>query len=168
MDIKTQSSEAMDRFLDAWGAFGALFGFSRSTARVSALLMISTEPLSLSEIADRLQMSRGNASMCLKELRTWGVARRVTQPGERQDFYVADGEIWNMAVEIMRERKRRVFDPTLHEALLGLEGLKHDAHAPRAQEIEEFLRMLDRASSQVLAQQDALRSLLRMFGEEQK
>ncbi len=156
-------SEPMDRFVEAWGEVGAVFGFSRSTARVSALLMISREPLSLGAIAERLQMSRGNASMCLKELRSWGVARRVPQAGERQDFYVSDGEIWTMGVEILRERKRREFDPVLHEALLGLEGLKHDGQATRATEIEGFLRMLDSVSTQLLAQPDLLRNLLGMF-----
>ena len=159
-----QIEPAREAFIDAWASMASLFSFSPSTARVCGLLITLGEPISPSEISERLGLSRGNVSMCLKELRSWGVARRAPQAGDRQDFYVSDGEIWNMALGILRERKRREFDPTLHEALLGLEGLKHDEHASRASEIETFLRTLDRVSTQLLAHPDALPSLMGLIG----
>src|SRR4030095_14693202 len=82
---------ALDRFVTAWSGLASLFGFNPSTARVSALLIGAATPLSLSEIAARLGISRGNASMCLKELRAWGVVQKVAQPADRQDWYVRRG-----------------------------------------------------------------------------
>ena len=69
---------ALAQFIEAWSGMSSLFGFNVSTARVSALLIGAVEPLSLGAIAEQLGMSRGNASMCLKELRGWGVAQRVS------------------------------------------------------------------------------------------
>ena len=35
---------ALERFVAAWGSMGDLFGFSPSTARVSALLIATAKP----------------------------------------------------------------------------------------------------------------------------
>jgi len=100
-------------FVEAWGAMGALWGINRSVARVHALLMATEGPLSLEEIAERLQISKGNASMSLRELRTFGVVRQVEAPGDRRDFYVTEPDVWTMFFRILKERKRREFDPAL-------------------------------------------------------
>ena len=160
------SKDPLLRLVDAWGALGELFGFSPSTARVSALLIATGETLSLGEIAERLQISRGNASMCLKELRTWGVARLVPTPGDRRDHYESEHDLWRMAVAIARERKRREFDPALDDALAVLEGLEAGADgAERARfaEIGEFLRTLDRFGRQIFENEAAALSLITLL-----
>jgi len=111
--------ETLRDFVEAWGAMGSLWGINRSVARVHALLMASEEPLSLDEIAERLQMSKGNASMSLRDLRTFGVVRQVEAPGDRRDFYVTEPDVWTMFFRILSERKRREFDPAL-EAIRSL------------------------------------------------
>jgi DNA-binding transcriptional regulator GbsR (MarR family) len=106
-------SETVQQFVEAWGSMGALWGINRSVARVHALLMATEEPLSLDEIAEGLVISKGNASMSLRELRTFGVVRQVEVPGDRRDFYVTEPDVWTMFFRILRERKRREFDPAL-------------------------------------------------------
>ena len=68
--------EIIDRFVESWGEMGTVWGLNSSMARVHALLIVSEEPLSLDFISKRLKISRGNASMSLKELRAWGVVHR--------------------------------------------------------------------------------------------
>ena len=111
--------DTLREFVEAWGAMGSLWGINRSVARVHALLMASEGPVSLDEIADRLQISKGNASMSLRELRTFGVVRQVEAPGDRRDFYVTEPDVWTMFFRILKERKRREFDPAV-EAIRGL------------------------------------------------
>ncbi|HSN14013.1 MAG TPA: MarR family transcriptional regulator [Anaeromyxobacteraceae bacterium] len=106
-------TDTVQQFVEAWGAMGALWGVNRSVARVHALLMATEDPLSLDEIAERLQISKGNASMSLRELRTFGVVRQVEAPGDRRDFYVTEPDVWTMFFRILKERKRREFDPAL-------------------------------------------------------
>ncbi len=107
------ATETVQQFVEAWGAMGALWGVNRSVARVHALLMATEGPLSLDEIAEKLQISKGNASMSLRELRTFGVVRQVEVPGDRRDFYVTEPDVWTMFFRILKERKRREFDPAL-------------------------------------------------------
>jgi DNA-binding transcriptional regulator GbsR (MarR family) len=109
----TAETDTVHQFVEAWGAMGALWGVNRSVARVHALLMATEGPLSLDEIAERLRISKGNASMSLRELRTFGVVRQVEAPGDRRDFYVTEPDVWTMFFRILRERKRREFDPAL-------------------------------------------------------
>jgi DNA-binding transcriptional regulator GbsR (MarR family) len=117
--MSTPKPDTLREFVEAWGAMGSLWGINRSVARVHALLMASDGPLSLDDIAERLQMSKGNASMSLRDLRTFGVVRQVEAPGDRRDFYVTEPDVWTMFFRILKERKRREFDPAL-EAIRGL------------------------------------------------
>lgn len=158
--------EAVYRFVEAWRSMADLFGFNPSTARVSALLMVTGETLSLGEIAELLQISRGNASMCLKELRAWGVVRQLQRPGDRRDFYTSEPDLWRLFVAIARERKRREFDPALADALAALEALRSselETPTERLGEIEEFLTSLDRIGRQFLENQDAALALIRLL-----
>ncbi len=117
--MSPMTADSVQRFVEAWGAMGSLWGINRSVARVHALLMASEAPLSLEDLADQLQISKGNASMSLRELRTFGVVRQVEVPGDRRDFYVTEPDVWTMFFRILRERKRREFDPAV-EAVRAL------------------------------------------------
>ncbi len=161
------NKRALDQFVDAWGSVGALMGFNPSTARVHALLIASDEPICLDDISERLQISRGNASMCLKELRNWGVAKRVAKASERRDFFTSEEDVWKMAFSIARERKRRDFDPALrgvHEAIAELKPEDGSPAAERVRAMATLLTTLDQASSHLLASDEAAKSLFALFG----
>lgn len=92
-------------------------------AQIHALLFVCGIPLEVNDIMDRLQISRGNASMNLRELMDWGVVRRFRQPGDRKDTYVSETDPYQMFVHIVKERKRREIDPTadaIREVILKL------------------------------------------------
>jgi DNA-binding transcriptional regulator GbsR (MarR family) len=133
---------------------------------VSALLIGAAEPLSLSEIAERLGISRGNASMCLKELRTWGVVQKVAQPPDRQDWYVSRGDLFRQTIAIARQRKRREFDPVADTALEALADLAEGASAEQAErirEIEEYLTALARVGREVLEDEKSALALIELL-----
>ena len=157
-------NESLERFVEAWGGMGALWGINRSMARVHALLIASAEPLALDDIAQRLDISRGNASMCLKELRAWGVARRVHRSGDRRDFYLTEPDVWAMFFRIAQERKRREFDPAREAVGGALEALDEDT-APdvraRLEQMADLLGTADRVLSRALADPRTSRALLK-------
>jgi DNA-binding transcriptional regulator GbsR (MarR family) len=163
MSRSPEREAALTQFIDAWSGMSSLFGFNTSTARVSALLIGAVEPLSLGAIAERLGISRGNASMCLKELRGWGVAQRVSLPGDRQDYYVSEGDLFRQTIAIARERKRREFDPAARRALGALEELAKDAtfeEASRVAEIRSYVETVDRIGRDVLENETAALALI--------
>lgn len=182
--------EVVDRFVESWGSMGMLWGVNRSIARIHALLIVSGRPLSLDEIAERLQMSRGNTSMSLRELRTWRVIKRIKVPGDRRDFYESEPDIWKMFFLIFGERKRREFDPALaavREALkaagreqeeaatrgAGATASSEDAVVEggagtsdvvrRLAQMAELLGTMERVMARFLANERTSRSMLRFL-----
>jgi len=158
-------SETVRQFVEAWGAMGSLWGINRSVARVHALLMANEEPLSLEQIADQLQMSKGNASMSLRELRTFGVVRQVETPGDRRDFYVTEPDVWTMFFRILRERKRREFDPAL-EAIHRLVDAPGAAGAVRGrlEQMADLLTTVEGVVNRFLMDPESARAALAFIG----
>ena len=103
---------AQDLFILEWGRMSSSWGINRTMAQIHALLFITGHALEVNEIMDRLQISRGNASMNLRELMDWGIVRRFRQPGDRKDTYVSETDPYQMFLRVVRERKRREIDPT--------------------------------------------------------
>ena len=109
---ETPLERAQEQFILEWGRMSSNWGINRTMAQIHALLFVSGVPLEVNEIMDRLQISRGNASMNLRELMDWGIVRRFRQPGDRKDVYISDTDPYQMILRVVRERKRRELDPT--------------------------------------------------------
>ena len=78
-----------------------------------ALLYVTGTDWTADDLRKRLEISRGNVSMNLRELMAWGVVHRVHRTGERREFYRAEADVWTLFRRILSERKRRELDPTL-------------------------------------------------------
>jgi len=128
-----QLPEARRKFIEAWGAFGSAWGISRTMAQVHALLLLATEPLSTDDVMEQLNISRGNANMNLRALIDWGLVSKVLKPGDRKDHFEAEKDVWRIATQITRERKKRELEPMvkLLSELERTEGASNDAKAFR-------------------------------------
>ena len=98
-----------------------------------ALLLLATEPLSTDDVMEQLNISRGNANMNLRALIDWGLVSKVLKPGERKDHFEAEKDVWRIATQITRERKKRELEPMvkLLSELERTEGASNDAKAFR-------------------------------------
>ena len=105
--------ESQALFIRRWGEMGASWGISRTMAEIHALLFLSTEPLCTDDIMDRLQVSRGNVSMNLRQLQNWGLIHREHRRGDRREYFVAETDVWQMFEIITRERRRREIEPII-------------------------------------------------------
>jgi len=106
-------AEAKAQFISSWGAFGTHWGINRTMAQIHALLLISPDPLTQDDIMAELNISRGNVNMNTRDLIDWGLVDRVLIPGERKEFFSAEKDIWKVATQIVKERKKRELDPML-------------------------------------------------------
>lgn len=106
-------AELQERFVLHWGEMAGAWGIPRTMAQIHALLYINPDPLSVDEIMDRLKISRGNASMSLRALEDWGVIQRVHFTGDRREYFRSLTDVWELFRTIVRERKRREFDPMM-------------------------------------------------------
>ena len=111
-------TEAQDRFIATWGQMGSAWGISRTMAEVHALLFITSDALCTDDVMERLQISRGNASMSLRALLDWGIIYRSHKRGDRKEYFEPERDVWAMFTTIARERRKREIDPvvaSLHE-----------------------------------------------------
>lgn len=122
-------AEAKAQFISSWGAFGTHWGINRTMAQIHALLMISPKPLSQDDIMEELDISRGNVNMNIRDLISWGLVDRVLLPGERKEYFSAEKDIWKVATQIIKERKKRELDPML-KLLSQLENVDGDKKDP--------------------------------------
>jgi DNA-binding transcriptional regulator GbsR (MarR family) len=106
-------TEAQDRFIAVWGQMAGAWGISRTMAEVHALLYITGEPLCTDDIMERLEISRGNASMSLRALLDWGIVERAHKRGDRKEYFEAEQDVWALFRAIVRERITREVDPLL-------------------------------------------------------
>lgn len=158
MTTPSPVSPAASQFVESWGSLGVLWGLNRSMARIHALFLVSDEPIELDQVAKVLNISRGNASMCLKELRNWGVIQRVHKPTDRQDYYVAEPDVWATFFRIAVERKKREFDPALHNLrhLLSEDDFSKTPKAlKRLEEMEELFSTANTILGALLANESA-------------
>lgn len=121
-------AEAKQQFIASWGAFGTHWGINRTMAQIHALLLVSPDPLSQDDLMEQLNVSRGNANMNIRELIDWGLVDRVIIPGERKEYFSAEKDIWKVATQIVKERKKRELNPMLKllDQLENIEGDKKD------------------------------------------
>lgn len=121
-------AEAKQQFISSWGVFATQWGINRTMAQIHALLMVSPDPLSQDDVMAELSISRGNVNMNIRELIDWGLVDRVLVPGERREYFSAEKDIYKVAMQVARERKKRELDPMLKllSQLEDVEGDKKD------------------------------------------
>lgn len=130
------------------------WGINPTMGELFALLFISGDDWTAEDLRARLDVSRGNVSMNLRELLGWGVVRRVHRTGERRELYRAEADVWTLFQRIVTERKRRELEPTVKllddlAAAPGEEG--PGGFQDRVQALRRFLGMLDALSSKLMA-----------------
>lgn len=130
-------TEAKQQFINSWGAFGTQWGINRTMAQIHALLLISEQPLTQDDMMEQLNISRGNVNMNIRDLISWGLVERVIVPGERKEYFTADKDIWKVATQIIKERKKRELDPML-KLLAQLENIDN----PKDDESKQFLKVV--------------------------
>jgi HTH-type transcriptional regulator, glycine betaine synthesis regulator len=158
-----QLRTAQDLFIRRWGEMGQTWGINRTMAEIHALLYISGLPQCTDDVMERLNISRGNASMSLRALCDWGIIRRLHKRGERREYFESLGDVWEMFSIIAAERKRREMDPVLEtikqcqkmldESSLGKSAAKQPAVLATRQRLagmEEFMEVTNKIFQQFI------------------
>ncbi|MGB7270430.1 MAG: MarR family transcriptional regulator [Albidovulum sp.] len=165
-DINESSAKA--QFVLYWGDMGSQWGVNRSVAQIHALLYLSVNPLNAEEISDQLGIARSNVSNSLKELVGWKLIRRVPVPGDRREHFIAEVDVWEMAMRIAQGRKEREIDPAMAAIEKCVRQAKTEPNLDpiilaRMNEMQDFLATADRWSTQMLnVPKSKLNTLMKM------
>jgi DNA-binding transcriptional regulator GbsR (MarR family) len=162
--------DAQTQFILEWGRMSSSWGINRTMAQIHALLLSTGQPHSMDEIIDRLGISRGNASMSLRDLMDWGVVQRFRRPGDRKDIYECDADPWQVFARIVRERKRRELDPTREALREILARVPEDAASDGAESFRErvsglleLFGLIDAVYDQVFRTDESVREAFQLF-----
>ncbi|MEM9754107.1 MAG: hypothetical protein AAF916_12100 [Planctomycetota bacterium] len=143
--VADQLREVQDQFIRRWGEMGATWGINRTQAEIFAFLYVTGQPQCTDDVMDRLNISRGNASMSLRALCDWGIIRRFHRRGERRDYFEALEDVWEVMSIITAERKKREMDPvldTIRECREMLEATAVGASAAKEDKVATSRRRL--------------------------
>lgn len=138
-------------FVFHFGEMGSRWGFNRTVGQVYALLVITPNALTANQLAEQLNISRGNVSMAIKELNTWGLIKTLHKPKDRKEYYQPAGDMTAMALQVIEQRKKREIEPTLsliRDHLLEKPKNDNEAYAHQQMQaihdlLETFLTLLD-------------------------
>lgn len=163
-----RSAELVRQFVEHWGVMARSWGINATMGELFALLYITGADWTAENLRERLRVSRGNVSMNLRELITWGVVHKIHRQGERREYYRAEVDVWTLFRRILRERKRRELDPTLivlerSVERVGDEPTLQDMRA-RIVELQQFFALINSLAKRLLTLEpenlDDLRGLL--------
>lgn len=96
------------RFIEDAGNTTQALGVGRVVGQIFAYLYFSEESRTLDDMKEALGISKGSASMGVRQLEQWGAVQRVWVKGDRKDYYTANDYfgriIRNIATDLMGKR----------------------------------------------------------------
>ena len=91
------------RFIEDAGSTTQSLGVGRVIGQIYAYLYFSEPPRSLDDMKEELGISKGSASMGVRQLEQWGAAQRVWVKGDRKDFYTANDYFGSIIRNVMSD-----------------------------------------------------------------
>jgi DNA-binding transcriptional regulator GbsR (MarR family) len=124
------------------GEMAQSLSFNRSLGQIYGLLYASDKPQSLEEITRALSVSKGNVSVNVRTLESWGAVRGVTVNGTRQDYYEAETDLKALVLRRLEEGLTRRIEKGLDrlEPILKEAGPEQGALRARAQGAKVLLQ----------------------------
>lgn len=113
----------VERCISDAGNLAQALGLGRVVGQIYAYLYFSESPKGLADMQAELHVSKGSASMCVRQLEQWGAVNKVWVKGDRRDFYAANdwfGKILkNVLTDVIAKRlaDRETFYDELEETL---------------------------------------------------
>ncbi len=91
------------RFVEDVGNTTQSLGVGRVIGQIFAYLYFSEEPRGLDDMKEALGISKGSASMGVRQLEQWGAVQRVWVKGDRKDYYTANDYFGQIVRNIMTD-----------------------------------------------------------------
>jgi len=111
--------ELRQQFIEAAGHVTQSFGFGRILGQIYAHIYFSPAPQTLDDLTSSLGISKGSASMSVRQLEQWTALKKVWIKGDRKDFYETTDDfgriIRKMAIELIGQ-KMETADQLLQDA----------------------------------------------------
>jgi DNA-binding transcriptional regulator GbsR (MarR family) len=150
------TSDPAARFIEQMGLVAQGDHLPRIAGRILGLLVLEGGPCGFSELAERLQVSRGSISSNTRVLEDLGVIERVTRPGDRQDYFQMGEEPYARMLGGIIQRMERA-QAVVRGARVNLKDATPETQR-RLERLGEFYRSVG----------DCFRELVARFSEERE
>ena len=119
------------------GRLAKYFGFAEIIGRLYGTLLMSPDPLSLDDLVNQLEISKGSVSMNMRSLERWGMAKEIWVRGERKKYYAAEHDLWQVIRNVLSSRELREVQIAIKVLGDSVEKLKN-AEGDLSQEDKEL------------------------------
>ncbi len=151
-------------FIDVSGEIAERYGLTRVAGALKGLLLLSRQPVSLDEMAERLEVSKASISTNIRVLERFKVVRRVFNRGDRKNYYELRGEdLWEIETEVIKT----VMQDELSSLASLLKKLRTDLNSAEEGDPDET-KFLSRRLEEIDDYLDAARHVLGLLSREQK
>jgi DNA-binding transcriptional regulator GbsR (MarR family) len=126
------------------GRLAHFFGFSDVMGRLYGTLLLHPEPLSLDDLVEQLQISKGSVSMNMRSLERWGIAKEIWVRGERKKYYAAESNMWTVIRNVLSGRELREVQLALQVLGDSVEKLKRAEHELSPEDLHLAMYYMER------------------------
>ena len=91
------------RFIEEAGNTTQTLGVGRVIGQIYAYLYFSEPPRTLDDMKETLGISKGSASMGVRQLEQWDAVQRIWVKGDRKDYYTANDYFGRIVRNIMSD-----------------------------------------------------------------
>lgn len=139
-------TKACDRFIGGIGRLAASVGLNRVVGQLYAILFLSNKPLCLDDMIESLKISKGNASVNIRELERLGVVRKVWIKGNRRDFYEAELDFEKIITSSLTgavKRRMKLALDTVTETESFIKEARTNLNKEEKKTVELYLKRLE-------------------------
>lgn len=145
---------AAECFIERVGLSIESDGLPRIAGRMLGFMVLNGGPVSFSELAERLQVSRASVCTNARILSSLGVVERVSRPGDRQDYYQLAEKPYARLIGGYLERKRQM-RAIVQDTLSALPADVDPARRQRLEEMATFYQVATAHLERLVAEMDA-------------
>jgi DNA-binding transcriptional regulator GbsR (MarR family) len=91
------------KFIEDTGNTTQALGVGRVVGQIFAYLYFSEEPRTLDDMKEALGISKGSASMGVRQLEQWGAVQKIWVKGDRKDYYTANDYFGSIIRNILQD-----------------------------------------------------------------
>jgi DNA-binding transcriptional regulator GbsR (MarR family) len=145
-------------FAQGLSQISRFWGFPKGMGAIFAVLYLSPTALSLDEIVQETELTKGAVSTEIRALARMGLVHRSTKLGDRRDYYEAEPDFYAAIRSILKERQNSEFERALSsvkETLATLEenwveNAEWNFVYERVQALQNFFDAIDSLAKAVI------------------
>ena len=119
-----QLTQLKQDFTEGLSQISKFWGLPKGMGAIFAVLYLSPEALSLDELVEQTELTKGAISTNVRALARMGLVRPSTKLGDRKDYYEAETDFYKSIRAILKERQNSEFDTAIRSVRKTLEKLE--------------------------------------------